>query len=75
MLVNSEDINKLAREFEASRQILSALGDESRQHLILEMMRMKECNGVCGGRNHKKDKSLPPLLYHIIFGSSKKPAF
>ena len=30
----------LAEEFEKCRKILLALGDENRQHLILEMMRM-----------------------------------
>lgn len=38
MAVNSADIDRLAKEFEKCRQILLALGDENRQHLILEMM-------------------------------------
>ena len=35
-----EEINRLAEEFESCQKILLALGDENRQHLMLEMMRM-----------------------------------
>ena len=40
------DIEKLAKDFEKCRKILLALGDENRQHLILEMMKMGDCTGV-----------------------------
>ena len=40
MLEHQIEINRLAAEFESCRQLLQALGDENRQHLILEMMRM-----------------------------------
>ena len=46
MLEHQIEINRLAAEFESCRQLLQALGDENRQHLILEMMRMGECGGV-----------------------------
>lgn len=36
-----EDINRLAEEFEGCQKILLALGDENRQHLILEMFRCR----------------------------------
>ncbi len=36
----------LSEELEASRRILTALGDENRQYLILEMMKMGDCSGV-----------------------------
>lgn len=32
----------LAEEFKACRKVLIALGDENRQHLLLEMMQMLE---------------------------------
>ena len=38
----SEDIQHLAEEFESCQKILRALGDENRQHLILEMMRIDD---------------------------------
>lgn len=41
-----DDINQLADDFVECQKILLALGDENRQHMILEMMKMGECNGV-----------------------------
>ena len=41
-----EEVEKLNGELEASRRILTALGDENRQYLILEMMKMGDCSGV-----------------------------
>ena len=35
-----KEIEGLASDFEACRRTLSAIGDETRQHIILEMMRM-----------------------------------
>lgn len=40
------DIEKLAGDFENCRKVLIALGDENRQHLILEMMKMENCFGA-----------------------------
>lgn len=37
---DKKDICRLAEEFEECQKILLALGDENRQHLILEMMQM-----------------------------------
>lgn len=66
MLVNSEEIDKLAREFETCRQILLALGDESRQHLILEMMQMEDCSGVRVGEiTERTHLSRPAVSHHI----------
>ena len=66
MSVNSEDIDKLAREFEKCQQILLALGDENRQHLILEMMQMEDCNGVRVGEiTERTHLSRPAVSHHI----------
>lgn len=43
---HEEKIEILSEELEASRRILTALGDENRQYLILEMMKMGDCSGV-----------------------------
>lgn len=43
---NEKKIQELADKFENSRKLLIALGDESRQHLILSMMKMGDCSGV-----------------------------
>ena len=61
-----EDIIKLAEEFQACRKILQALGDENRQHLILEMMQMNECNGVrVGAITAKTNLSRPAVSHHL----------
>lgn len=41
-----EKIERLANEIEQSRKLLAALGDETRQQLILTMMGMGDCAGV-----------------------------
>lgn len=46
MLVHERGIERLAKEFEACQKALSAIGDASRQHLILSMMRMEHCGGA-----------------------------
>lgn len=46
VMSHEEKIEKLSEELEASGRILTALGDENRQYLILEMMKMGDCSGV-----------------------------
>lgn len=41
-----ESVSALADSFAACSKMLAAMGDETRQHLILEMMRMGSCGGV-----------------------------
>lgn len=66
MAVSSEDIDRLAREFEKCQQILLALGDANRQHLILEMMQMEDCNGVRVGEiTERTHLSRPAVSHHI----------
>ena len=66
MSVNNSDIDKLAEEFKKCQQILSALGDESRQHLILEMMQMENCDGVRVGEiTERTHLSRPAVSHHI----------
>lgn len=59
-------IRELAKEFEQCRKILVALGDENRQHLILEMMKMEQCDGVrvCA-ITEKTHLSRPAISHHI----------
>lgn len=42
----NEEIESLAKDFEKCRKILHALGDENRQHMILEMLKLGSCTGV-----------------------------
>lgn len=60
------DIEKLAEEFENCRKVLIALGDENRQHLILEMMRMESCAGArVGDITEKTHLSRPAVSHHL----------
>lgn len=61
-----EDIRHLAEEFEGCQKILLALGDENRQHLMLEMMRMEHCSGIrVGAITEKSHLSRPAVSHHI----------
>lgn len=61
-----EEIEQLAIEFEHCRNILLALGDESRQHLILEMMRIENCNGMrVGTITERTNLSRPAVSHHL----------
>lgn len=61
-----EEIESLARDFELCRKILVALGDENRQHMILEMMKMGKCNGVRVNEiTQETHLSRPAVSHHI----------
>ncbi len=63
---HSEEIRRLAEEFESCRKILLALGDENRQHLMLEMLRMGQCEGVrVGAITERSHLSRPAVSHHI----------
>lgn len=64
--MHDNDIKKLAEEFKQSQKILLAFGDENRQHLILEMMQMGECDGVrVGAITEKTNLSRPAVSHHL----------
>lgn len=66
MSKHNEEIRKLAEEFESCQKILVALGDENRQHLILEMMKIEQCGGVrVGTITEKTHLSRPAISHHI----------
>lgn len=59
-------IETLAEEFKACRKTLLALGDETRQHLILEMMQMGQCGGVRVTEiTAKTHLSRPAVSHHL----------
>lgn len=44
---DKKEVNELAGEFESCQKVLTALGDENRQHLIMQMMLQGEdCSGM-----------------------------
>ena len=61
-----DDIQSLAEEFHACRKTLLTLGDENRQHLILEMLRMGQCSGVRVGEiTARTNLSRPAVSHHL----------
>lgn len=61
-----EDVHLLAEEFAQCRNILLALGDENRQHLILEMLKKNQCGGVrVGAITEKTHLSRPAVSHHL----------
>ena len=61
-----EEILRLAEEFAGCRETLLALGDETRQHMILEMLKMHHCGGVRVGEiTEKTSLSRPAVSHHI----------
>lgn len=61
-----EKIAELADGFSSSSKMLIAIGDETRQHLILEMMKMGNCSGVRVGEiTEKTNLSRPAVSHHL----------
>lgn len=60
------DVEKLAEDFENCRRVLIALGDENRQHLILEMMKMGKCSGARVGDITKQTHLSRPAVSHHL---------
>ena len=62
----NEKIFILADNFSTSAKILTAIGDETRQHLILEMMKMGNCMGVrVGDITDRTNLSRPAVSHHL----------
>lgn len=60
------DIESLTEEFRACQKILLALGDGNRQHMILELMQLGNCNGVrVGTIMERTHLSRPAVSHHI----------
>lgn len=61
-----QSIKILAEEFAACQKTLTALGDETRQHLILEMMKMGKRQGVRVGEiTQHTHLSRPAVSHHL----------
>ena len=61
-----EEVRQLAEEFANCRKLLQALGDENRQYLILEMLKINQCGGVrVGAITEKTHLSRPAVSHHL----------
>ena len=57
-----EDANKI----QDYQKVLTAIGDETRQHLLIEMMQMGDCHGVRVGEiTRKTNLSRPAVSHHL----------
>lgn len=65
-LNHDKKIEKLALDITECQKILIALGDESRQHIILEMLKMKNCSGARVGEiTERTSLSRPAVSHHL----------
>ena len=66
MADHQKEVERLAEEFEDCRKILLAMGDENRQHLLLEMMKIGQCGGArVGTITEKTNLSRPAVSHHL----------
>ncbi len=57
---------RLTKGFLSCSKILTAIGDETRQHLILEMLKIGNCNGVRVCEiTEKTNLSRPAVSHHL----------
>lgn len=64
--MTNKDISELAKEFQSSRKILVAMGDENRIHMLIGMMQMGECDGVRVGEITKRTNLSRPAVSHHL---------
>lgn len=63
---NNEKVLAFAEEFKSCTKLLNAMGDETRQHLMLEMMKMNKCSGVRVLEiTEKTNLSRPAVSHHL----------
>ncbi|WP_321055500.1 metalloregulator ArsR/SmtB family transcription factor [Gemmiger sp.] len=55
-----------AKKIQDCQKVLTAIGDETRQHLLIEMMQMGDCHGVRVGEiTRKTNLSRPAVSHHL----------
>lgn len=66
ILATCEKLTRFAEGFTACSQMLSAIGDETRQHIIIEMMKIGDCGGVRVGQiTQRTNLSRPAVSHHL----------
>lgn len=62
----ARQVEQLSKDFAACSTMLAAIGDETRQYLILEMIKMGHCGGVRVGEiTAKTNLSRPAVSHHL----------
>lgn len=61
-----QELAALVNGFAQSQKLLTAIGDETRQHIILEMIKMDRCQGVRVGEiTAQTNLSRPAVSHHL----------
>ena len=60
-----DEIEDLARNVEACRKTLTTIGDETRQHIILEMIRMDDNGARVPDITERTNLSRPAVSHHL----------
>lgn len=55
-----------AQQIKECQKVLTAIGNETRQHLLVEMMQMNDCRGVRVGEITKKTNLSRPAVSHHL---------
>lgn len=59
-------VERFSENFSACSKMLRVIGDETRQHLILEMIKIGDCGGVrVGAITEKTNLSRPAVSHHL----------
>ena len=61
-----QEAKAVAHIIQECQKILTAIGDENRQHLLIEMMQMGDCRGVRVGEITKKTNLSRPAVSHHL---------
>lgn len=65
-MTSVEEIKRLSAELQSSRKLLTALGDEVRQHLILVMIQSGDCTDLrVNDIAEKTSLSRPAVSHHL----------
>ena len=65
-MIVEQEIRTLAEEIKGTQKILTALGDEMRQHLILVMMQSGDCSGMRVNDIAEKTRLSRPAVSHHL---------
>ena len=65
-MTQQDEIRQLSDEIRNTQKILTALGDEMRQHLILVMMQSGDCNGLRVNDIAAKTRLSRPAVSHHL---------
>ena len=64
-MINTNEIKQLTKEFKECQKSLSAIGDETRQHIIISLLEC-DCKGVRVGEITKKTNLSRPAVSHHL---------